>query len=70
MEFQSICEYAQQHDLDPADLLAIMLSDDDDTIPTEPSPITRLIHLSDGTYGDTHRWPVEYLDTIADCLTA
>lgn len=63
----TITDYAADHDLDPADLLAI-INTDPDVATYGADPHMRRIALSDGVYGDA-LYPVDYLADIAESLT-
>lgn len=61
---QSIVDYATEHGVNPADLVAIIASDPD---PVESAPVARpaRIETPEGTYEDA-AYPVEYLQFCAE----
>lgn len=60
----TITEYAEQHDLDPADLVAIIAADPEPVAPVAADPLGRRIETRDGVYEDA-LYPVVYLDLAA-----
>ena len=59
----SVTDYALENDLDPADMMAVIVTDPEPAADHGSDPLGRSIRLSGGIYEDVI-YPVNYLDMI------
>lgn len=65
----TVSDYAREHRLYAADLLALMDTDPTlEDVPSEQAETVRMVQLDSVVVADDRRYPVSYLDELAACL--